>query len=212
MCLYTYSLCEHSCISAFLCGRLIDFPRNISDSFVICLSGFWTQILHRFDLALKCDNLEAVLLTVDSSILYVNRQLLISSCLNSRISDYVPPFFFSEWIEVFFVFFIFELADYACEQCWSQIEESAVRCVLFCFSVLGMHLFGGKFCTRLTDKKPCGCSQIFDNLCKCDRKNFDTLQWSLVTVFQVIVIYLLNLFSLVLVFTLILGVSTSSLL
>lgn len=42
-------------------------------------------------------------------------------------------------------------------------------------SILGMNLFGCKFC----DKMP-------DGSVKCDRKNFDSLLWALVTVFQVI--------------------------
>lgn len=36
-----------------------------------------------------------------------------------------------------------------------------------------MNLFGCKFCEKIND----------ENI--CDRKNFDTLLWSLVTVFQV---------------------------
>jgi voltage-dependent calcium channel T type alpha-1G len=43
------------------------------------------------------------------------------------------------------------------------------------FSILGMNLFGCKFCEDRDDEKV------------CDRKNFDTLLWSLVTVFQVII-------------------------
>ena len=53
-------------------------------------------------------------------------------------------------------------------------------------SVLGMNLFGGKFCTHPTERRACTCAeQIADIGCKCARKNFDTLLWSLVTVFQV---------------------------
>ena len=52
-----------------------------------------------------------------------------------------------------------------------------------------MHLFGGKFCVHATEKHLCSCDEILAGLCKCDRKNFDTLQWSLVTVFQVNVNY-----------------------
>ena len=51
-------------------------------------------------------------------------------------------------------------------------------------SVLGMHLFGGKFCTDATGRQ-CTCDEIKTIPCKCERKNFDTLLWSLVTVFQV---------------------------
>uniref|UniRef100_T1JU88 Ion transport domain-containing protein n=1 Tax=Tetranychus urticae TaxID=32264 RepID=T1JU88_TETUR len=44
-------------------------------------------------------------------------------------------------------------------------------------SILGMNLFGCKFC----DKMP-------DNTTQCDRKNFDSLLWALVTVFQVLIL------------------------
>lgn len=42
------------------------------------------------------------------------------------------------------------------------------------YSILGMNLFGCKFCDKLPDGSV-----------KCDRKNFDSLLWALVTVFQV---------------------------
>ena len=53
-------------------------------------------------------------------------------------------------------------------------------------SVLGMTLFGGKFCEK-DDGTPCNCADLRNSsvTCYCDRKNFDTLLWSLVTVFQV---------------------------
>lgn len=41
------------------------------------------------------------------------------------------------------------------------------------FSILGMNLFGCKFCENVNDERV------------CDRKNFDSLLWALVTVFQV---------------------------
>jgi len=41
------------------------------------------------------------------------------------------------------------------------------------YSILGMNLFGCKFCTKLKDETV------------CERKNFDSLLWALVTVFQV---------------------------
>ncbi|XP_055938809.1 voltage-dependent T-type calcium channel subunit alpha-1G-like isoform X1 [Argiope bruennichi] len=46
---------------------------------------------------------------------------------------------------------------------------------IFIFSILGMNLFGCKFCKKLPD----GTTQ-------CDRKNFDTLLWAIVTVFQIL--------------------------
>jgi hypothetical protein len=46
--------------------------------------------------------------------------------------------------------------------------------MLFFFSILGMNLFGCRFC------------DIQDDGTKiCDRKNFDSLLWAIVTVFQV---------------------------
>jgi voltage-dependent calcium channel T type alpha-1G len=46
---------------------------------------------------------------------------------------------------------------------------------IFIFSILGMNLFGCKFCETLPDGTE-----------RCDRKNFNTLLWSLVTVFQIL--------------------------
>ncbi|GFT95624.1 voltage-dependent T-type calcium channel subunit alpha-1H [Nephila pilipes] len=46
---------------------------------------------------------------------------------------------------------------------------------IFIFSILGMNLFGCKFCRKLPD----GATQ-------CDRKNFDSLLWAIVTVFQIL--------------------------
>jgi voltage-dependent calcium channel T type alpha-1G len=51
-----------------------------------------------------------------------------------------------------------------------------------------MHLFGGKFCTNPKTGHQCSCDEIKAIPCKCERKNFDTLLWSLVTVFQVRII------------------------
>ncbi|XP_014676246.1 PREDICTED: voltage-dependent T-type calcium channel subunit alpha-1I-like, partial [Priapulus caudatus] len=50
---------------------------------------------------------------------------------------------------------------------------------IFVFSILGMNLFGCKFC----NKSP------ITGAIKCDRKNFDSLLWALVTVFQVDIHY-----------------------
>ncbi|XP_013787213.2 voltage-dependent T-type calcium channel subunit alpha-1H-like, partial [Limulus polyphemus] len=46
---------------------------------------------------------------------------------------------------------------------------------IFIFSILGMNLFGCKFCER--DE---------DGMVQCDRKNFDSLLWAIVTVFQIL--------------------------
>ncbi|XP_037808576.1 voltage-dependent T-type calcium channel subunit alpha-1G isoform X5 [Lucilia sericata] len=45
---------------------------------------------------------------------------------------------------------------------------------IFIFSILGMNLFGCKFCEKVGDEVV------------CDRKNFDSLLWALVTVFQIL--------------------------
>ncbi|XP_052765335.1 voltage-dependent T-type calcium channel subunit alpha-1I-like isoform X3 [Mya arenaria] len=59
---------------------------------------------------------------------------------------------------------------------------------MFIFSVLGMNLFGGKFCWRTDGSAvPCTCIESLDpSICECDRANFNSLLWSLVTVFQVL--------------------------
>ncbi|KAL3983186.1 Ion transport family protein [Acanthocheilonema viteae] len=49
---------------------------------------------------------------------------------------------------------------------------------IFIFSILGMNLFGCKFC-----KNP---ATAMDQTKKCERKNFDSLLWALVTVFQIL--------------------------
>ena len=46
---------------------------------------------------------------------------------------------------------------------------------IFIFSILGMNLFGCKFC-----------SQASDGTKLCERKNFDSLLWAIITVFQVL--------------------------
>ncbi|XP_071106235.1 voltage-dependent T-type calcium channel subunit alpha-1G-like isoform X3 [Haliotis cracherodii] len=58
---------------------------------------------------------------------------------------------------------------------------------MFIFSILGMNLFGGKFCER-EDGSSCTCADLRSNnvTCFCDRVNFDSTLWSLVTVFQVL--------------------------
>ncbi|XP_030381070.1 voltage-dependent T-type calcium channel subunit alpha-1G [Scaptodrosophila lebanonensis] len=45
---------------------------------------------------------------------------------------------------------------------------------IFIFSILGMNLFGCKFCEKINGEMI------------CDRKNFDSLLWALVTVFQIL--------------------------
>ncbi|XP_025084578.1 voltage-dependent T-type calcium channel subunit alpha-1G-like isoform X7 [Pomacea canaliculata] len=58
---------------------------------------------------------------------------------------------------------------------------------MFIFSILGMSVFGGRFCEH-PDGTSCSCEERSNATsdCLCDRANFDTLLWSLVTVFQVL--------------------------
>ncbi|XP_041474173.1 voltage-dependent T-type calcium channel subunit alpha-1I-like isoform X5 [Lytechinus variegatus] len=51
---------------------------------------------------------------------------------------------------------------------------SLLALFIFIFSILGMHIFGCKFCDYIDGE------QI------CDRKNFDSLLWAIVTVFQIL--------------------------
>lgn len=59
--------------------------------------------------------------------------------------------------------------------------------VLLLFSVLGMFLFGGKFCIRADGSGDCTCREILDPGagCKCTRMHFNNFLWATVTVFQV---------------------------
>ncbi|CAJ0608714.1 unnamed protein product [Cylicocyclus nassatus] len=50
---------------------------------------------------------------------------------------------------------------------------------IFIFSILGMNLFGCKFC-KVEERLLGGPAK------KCERKNFDTLLWALITVFQIL--------------------------
>lgn len=60
------------------------------------------------------------------------------------------------------------------------------------YSILGMYLFGGKFCKFVdsTKERDCTCTEILEPhpLCECDRKHFNNILWSTVTVFQVSII------------------------
>lgn len=62
----------------------------------------------------------------------------------------------------------------------SRVRPKSLLCLklplVLCFSILGMHIFGCKFSlkTEAGDTVP-------------DRKNFDSLLWAIVTVFQVAV-------------------------
>lgn len=58
-------------------------------------------------------------------------------------------------------------------------------------SILGMYLFGGKFCKFTDDatgqERECTCPEIVMKhpQCECDRKHFNNFLWATVTVFQV---------------------------
>lgn len=57
-------------------------------------------------------------------------------------------------------------------------------------SILGMYLFGGKFCKFMDEElgeRECTCPEIIAKhpLCECDRKHFNNFLWATVTVFQV---------------------------
>ncbi|KAF3426150.1 hypothetical protein E2986_13575 [Frieseomelitta varia] len=53
-------------------------------------------------------------------------------------------------------------------------------------SILGMYLFGGKFCMWADRSRPCTCAEVVSRhpMCRCDRKHFNDIVWALVTVFQ----------------------------
>ncbi|XP_052740095.1 voltage-dependent T-type calcium channel subunit alpha-1G [Bicyclus anynana] len=62
---------------------------------------------------------------------------------------------------------------------------------IFIFSILGMYLFGGKFCKFVEDngtERDCTCPEIVSHhpKCECDRKHFNNILWATVTVFQVL--------------------------
>ncbi|XP_062714387.1 voltage-dependent T-type calcium channel subunit alpha-1G isoform X3 [Aedes albopictus] len=62
---------------------------------------------------------------------------------------------------------------------------------IFIFSILGMYLFGGKFCKFVDEtgqERECTCPEIVSKhpLCECDRKHFNNILWATVTVFQIL--------------------------
>lgn len=59
--------------------------------------------------------------------------------------------------------------------------------IVFGCSILGMYLFGGKFCMWADRSRPCTCAEVVSHhpMCRCDRKHFNDIIWALVTVFQV---------------------------
>lgn len=65
-------------------------------------------------------------------------------------------------------------------------------------SILGMYLFGGKFCKFVEDngtERDCTCPEIISHhpKCECDRKHFNNILWATVTVFQVSLLTLIEL-------------------
>lgn len=93
------------------------------------------------------------------------------------------------------------------EQCYCRVRDNSSRWVgrgvcakHFVFlsffqrpatrSILGMYLFGGKFCKYYEDdgtERDCTCREIVEHhpKCECDRKHFNNILWATVTVFQV---------------------------
>ncbi|XP_066974796.1 voltage-dependent T-type calcium channel subunit alpha-1G isoform X1 [Macrobrachium rosenbergii] len=59
---------------------------------------------------------------------------------------------------------------------------------IFIFSVLGMFLFGGKFCIKADGGGDCTCREILDPRagCQCKRMHFNSFLWATVTVFQIL--------------------------
>ncbi|XP_049285506.1 voltage-dependent T-type calcium channel subunit alpha-1G isoform X3 [Anopheles funestus] len=62
---------------------------------------------------------------------------------------------------------------------------------IFIFSILGMYLFGGKFCKFVEEsgiERECTCPEIVSKhpQCECDRKHFNNILWATVTVFQIL--------------------------
>ncbi|XP_073835164.1 ca[2+]-channel protein alpha[[1]] subunit T isoform X6 [Musca autumnalis] len=62
---------------------------------------------------------------------------------------------------------------------------------IFIFSILGMYLFGGKFCKFMDEtglERECTCPEIISKhpQCECDRKHFNNILWATVTVFQIL--------------------------
>ncbi|XP_053687605.1 voltage-dependent T-type calcium channel subunit alpha-1G [Sabethes cyaneus] len=62
---------------------------------------------------------------------------------------------------------------------------------IFIFSILGMYLFGGKFCKFVDEsgqERECTCPEIVSKhpMCECDRKHFNNILWATVTVFQIL--------------------------
>ena len=117
------------------------------------------------------------------NILYIETKILC--CLtkkmlfNSRFFSFFFPFYLS------FCPFLF-LPKCKTEQLTVILWRTKTQQIKTNNSVLGMYLFGGKFCMRDDGSRPCTCSEILaaDPGCLCDRKHFNTLLWATVTVFQ----------------------------
>ena len=99
----------------------------------------------------------------------LRRQLVVML----RTMDNVAVFF------ALLMLFIFIFRFVAIHNLSENVSRAGFFTLLSC-SILGMNLFGCKFCDK-TLKGEKGEEQV------CDRKNFDTLLWAIVTVFQVII-------------------------
>ena len=95
----------------------------------------------------------------------------------------VPPSHGSTWLSNSFLV-IFSLFFFGSHL--HMYMNRLVQYIYACGSVLGMYLFGGKFCMRDDGSGSCTCEEILrrDPGCICDRKHFNTLLWATVTVFQ----------------------------
>lgn len=71
--------------------------------------------------------------------------------------------------------------------CWSLSRGYFRPADCLGCSILGMYLFGGKFCMWADRSRPCTCAEVVSRhpMCRCDRKHFNDIVWALVTVFQV---------------------------
>ncbi|KAH1016279.1 hypothetical protein HUJ04_007526 [Dendroctonus ponderosae] len=74
---------------------------------------------------------------------------------------------------------------------WSLVTVFQRISLVTLQSILGMYLFGGKFCNYIDEKgvlRDCGCEmlELKDERCQCDRKHFNNILWATVTVFQIL--------------------------
>ncbi|XP_061166104.1 voltage-dependent T-type calcium channel subunit alpha-1H-like [Saccostrea echinata] len=122
----------------------------------------------------------------------LRRQLVVML----RTMDNVATFF-ALLVLFIFIFSILGMNLFGCKFCKTKPDgsrycnrknfDSLLWAIITVFQVLGMNLFGGKFCWR-GNGTLCTCLDALDPTmdCQCERANFNTLLWSVVTVFQVL--------------------------